>query len=85
MLHWRKLLVWRSSEGVEDFEYLGTLGEIVDHSDTSLGYICGFFEDGSPAWIQHYTTATMDERPDWDTPHAEVDWSGFREAVDSQC
>jgi len=73
---WRDLQVW--NEG----ELQGTLGEYLDEpaAHPEIAHI-ERSADGSPEWIQHYVTVPGEE-PDWDTPHADVDWVPFWAAYD---
>ena len=76
-LHWRDLGVTNG-----DGESCGTLGEVIDRRDSSIGpEHLDLGPDGSiNSWPQHLIAAP-DEEPDWDTPRVPVDWSGFKDAL----
>lgn len=72
-MNWRKLEVYEDG-------YLGRLGELVEDAPANLD-TCEIAEDGSiGAWPQHMVAAAGEE-PDWDTPRATIDWTGFRQAL----
>jgi hypothetical protein len=76
-MSWRELIIWTEGENV------GTLGDWIgnpgDHD--ALLDIDIHSNDGSISeWMQHFIAAPG-EAPDWDTPHGDIDWSGFAGAL----
>lgn len=69
-LHWTALLV-TDSEG----DSRGTLGELVKSNPEQLG-TADILAGQIIEWPQFFLSAPGEE-PDWDTPHAAVDWTGF--------
>ena len=75
-IFWRDLVVTPSDE--ED-SLPSTLGELVDEDASCLKYI-DCLSDGAIVSWQGFFISDGEEEPDWDTPGAEVDWTGFEEA-----
>ena len=73
---WQDLTAW----GQED-ERLGLLSDLLEARHDMLRHI--ETPPGSdPVWQNMYLNLTADdEEPSWDTPHGEVDWTGFADAL----
>lgn len=73
-MDWRKLIVTDS-----DGEEWGELGELVDNAPANLD--SARIVDGAIESWDGFFLSAPGEDPDYDTPRAEVDWTGFEEAI----
>ncbi len=74
MLNWRDLVV-TNVEGDQT-----TLGQMVDMQDDGLSHIESLRNGGIDVWYQYFISAPGEEPSD-DTPHCDVDWTGFEDAL----
>lgn len=68
-MKWNELIVTD-----RDGNNLGSLGEIVTNSPQMLKHAT--FDGSALTWPDYFLSVDGEE-PDWDTPRAPVDWTGF--------
>jgi hypothetical protein len=77
-INWTELVVTDSEGGCND-----TLGDIVRASPANLDDAT--IEDGRISEWPGFFLSAPGEDPNWDTPRAEVDWTGFVDTLNAVC